>query len=825
MTFTDAQISALEKRAITPEQATDHGVIAAHTVTDLPADTPRYWEDYLPALVFPWVSPTGETQWQIRPDNPPKDSTGREKKYLFATGAKPVLNTLRFDPKNRVSLIVEGTCQSIAASLYAPAECNVFGIAGCNSWVSDGVPTGDLYTLDGTDVFICLDADAAKNFAVYSAGEQLAHAVSVAGVEYVRFLRLPGTGKAGLDDVLAGVPAARRDGLISNLIAEARDRGGQSADKPAAQKPRGSNSDRAADEAQVLAHAVLDRYTLARDESGALVGRSTSGVNRVALDLETVLQRTAAALYRDGSDTLIGTHAAREAGFYLAGLTDYPEVRTELRSYHDTRNHRLVIDIGDNTGDVITVTGDGWAVGPNTDETLWFRRPGKQQPLRRPESGGTLDMLRELLPTVGDDTWSLLLGWQLAAPFTGYQRPWLYFWGPRGSGKTGSALSMLSLFDPRNDLDMFSTNDTTLTVYNSMLPAFDNLSQISAQESDFFAQATTGVTHSRRVLFTTADEIQLSVRRTGVLTGIDVKGVRPDLRERLISIGMRRDEVMTASSRVERRREEMGGRALGAVLDAVAGILRKLRDGFDTTGDFGQTRFADYVNVLAAHDPGLAETYVTLSAEDREASAVEDPTVAAIVLWVNNTCDGDTGFMTSTDMMEAFNTHASRNDAATRWSTNARAFGTFLTNNFGEPVSGVTLEDGPRRQKRLRVHANARKTRKTGVSISPKENSSLREFPPMGLEKPSFAGFACTEPAVAVEPGRPESTVNTGLRADGTPNPEYRPYPPKNPGSEPGASLRHINSEDVTYSEWKRRMILGGRWVEPTPGFEWSDAA
>lgn len=827
MTFTDAQRVALEKRAITPEQATDHGVISARTVTDLPADTPRYWEDYLPALVFPWTSPDDVTQWQIRPDNPPKDATGREKKYVFPEGAKPILNTLRFDPANRASLIVEGTCQSIVAKLYAPAGYNVFGVAGCYSWLADGVPSQDLAAIEGTDVFVCMDADAGDNSAVYRAGEKLAHSVKMNGANMVRFIHLDGTGKSGLDDLVAGKPLDKRTPYITRLIEDARNRGGQSADKPASQKPTGSNNDRAADEAQVLAFAVLDRYTLARDESGALIGRARNGVARVALSLEDVLQRTAAALYRDGSDTLIGTHAAREAGFYLNGLTDYPTVTAELRSYHDSRNHRLVIDIGDDTGDVITVTGDGWTVGPNTDESLWFRRPGKQQPLYRPESGGTLDDLRTLFPTMDDDRWSLILGWVLAAPFTQYERPWLYFWGPRGSGKTGSAVSALNVWDPTlgGALERIDTNDVHLSVYNAMVPAFDNLSELKWQLSDFLATVVTGVTQSRRTLYTTSDETMLTVKRTGVLTGIDVKGVRQDLQERLISIEMSRGTSFVSKTDVESRWRQQGPRVLGAVLDAVAGILRQIVGGYQLTDDIGASRFVDYLRVLGAHDPRIARDFARLSEEDRESAALENPTLAALVEWVNNI--GDTGKATTGDLLVRFNTWAHGRDdyEHAHFRGDAPAFGRFLSNSFGEPVGGVHRKPWRSMKGRgVRLHVedsvahnrHDSMTAKTGVPLALEE--TLRVFP-----KESQV----TENAViAVMPsGRPESTVNTGLRADGTPNPEYRPHPPNNPGSEPGAALRHVNSEDVTYSEWKRRMILGGRWVEPTPGFEWSDAA
>lgn len=686
--------TALADRGISETDAARFDVRRVEVADDLPDGTPDYWGKYLPGYVFPWTSPTGTRQWQIRPDNPPLDDNRRPKKYLFAQGAKPILNTLVYSESNRNSIVVEGTCQSLSAAIHAPDGYNVFGIAGCNSWLTDGIPIADLQALEGTDVFVCLDADAAENFRVYRAGEQLAHAIGVTGVKTVRFIRLPGTGKAGLDDYLATSDPGKRVNLITNLIAEARDRTGQNADKPAASKPVGSKSDRAADEAEVLAHAVLEQYTLARDESGALIGRARDGHNRVALDVERIAQKVAAELYRDSVDSLIGTHAAREACFYLAGLDDYPEVTAELRSYHDVHRHRLVIDIGDDTGDVITVTGDGWYVGPNSDEELWFRRPGKQRPLHRPVPGGNLDDLRTLFPPLDDDKWSLVLGWVLAAPFTKYERPWLYFWGPRGSGKTGSAESATAVWDPAvgGKLERLDSNDLHLSVYNAMTPGFDNLSEISAKVSDFLATVVTGSTQSRRTLYTTSDESVLTVMRTGVVTGIDVKGVRPDLYERLISIEMRRNDQLVSKTDVHQRWEALGSLVLGAVLDAISNVLAKLRDDYTVPPEVGYSRFADYLKVLAAHDPEIARTFVVTSEQDRESSALENPTVAALVEFVTDQCSGDTGNVTTGDLLTRFNkwvTDRNRDDEHVRFRGDARSFGRFLGTQFGEPVAGV----------------------------------------------------------------------------------------------------------------------------------------
>lgn len=883
--------TALADRGISEHDAARFGVLRVEDATDLPAGAPDYWSKMLPAYAFPWTSPSGVTQWQLRPDNPPLDDNQRPKKYVFAKGATPVLNALTYERTNRTSLVVEGTCQSLAGAINAPDGVNVFGIAGCNSWLSDGIPIADLHALAGTDVYVCLDADASENFRVYRAGEQLAHAITVTGVKTVRFVRLPGTGKAGLDDVLAATLPEHRTGLITNLIDEARDRGGQGADKPAPNKPRGSKSDRAADEAELLAAAVLDRYTLALDESGALIGRENTGDKRVALDVEKIAQRVAADLYRDESDALIGTHAAREAGFYLSGLTDYPHVTAELRSHHDADRHRLTIDIGDDTGDVITVTGDGWHIGPNSDETLWFRRPGKQRPLYRPQRGGNLDDLRSLLPPVDDTRWSLILGWILAAPFTRYERPWIYFWGPRGSGKTGSAVSVLNVWDPPvgGKLERLDSNDLHLSVYNAMTPGFDNLSEISSKTSDFLATVATGATQSRRTLYTTSDETVITVMRTGVITGIDVKGIRPDLYERLISVEMSRNTLLVSKTDVDRRWQALGGLVLGAILDALVGVLAKLRDDYTVPKEVGYSRFADYLKVLAAHDTDMARTFVDTSEQDRESSAMESPTVAALVEYVKGECRGDTGRVTASDLMTRFNgwLDSKRDvDDHVRFRGDARSFGRFLATNFGEPVAGIertTWKANGVRGVQLIDHTESpddpreesdmghRDIRDIKIDVLKAQGKTLSEFGPRGLETPKKTTLmSLTETDWGNPPDTDESCTlevagYAGAEGDGdsagaacdSATESYNPFTEsdsfdlakwqRDAHASPlvwtglAADGSVIDKHDprpfevkgvrkprgflVTYDEWVRRMKVAGKWVDPEPGFVWEDAA
>jgi hypothetical protein len=203
------------------------GVFSATTAEDLahlPEPLSRFRN--LPALVFPWTSPDGRVEYQIRPDHPnPDPRTGRLVKYRFRSkqqGYRPVLWAVQ-DAETRTALLVEGSKQTLAAASCLP-DLSVYGMVGCWGWSQDRRPIRDLRVLRGKRVVAVLDADAATNPKVYDAGLGLTRALQLQGARRVRFARVPGAGKEGLDDVLARTPRAERADLATRLIFTAQRR-------------------------------------------------------------------------------------------------------------------------------------------------------------------------------------------------------------------------------------------------------------------------------------------------------------------------------------------------------------------------------------------------------------------------------------------------------------------------------------------------------------------------------------------------------------------------------------------------------------------------
>lgn len=221
MTLTPEHAAYLAAHAVDLELAERLGVRSVAKPSELPDEWRAGLGRYLPGLLFPWTSHDGRVSAQLRPDSPRRNADGDLVKYEFQSDATPVLWAVRFSPAATKALLVEGSKQCLVAASYAPEEFNVLGVAGCWGWSHDGVPVGDLAVTEDREVVVIFDADAATNLDVYTAAERLAAALEMAGAIGPKWVRLPAGKTAGLDDVLAAMPAEKRASALQRLIAGA----------------------------------------------------------------------------------------------------------------------------------------------------------------------------------------------------------------------------------------------------------------------------------------------------------------------------------------------------------------------------------------------------------------------------------------------------------------------------------------------------------------------------------------------------------------------------------------------------------------------------
>lgn len=232
-------LAELRDSAISDDVIDASGVYTAYVKEDLPE--PLQWiadfENALPSEVFPLEEAGKGLTWQVKPRRGAvKLADGSTPKYICPaknTGyPTPALVERRAvnDATRRV-LLVEGTKQALAALSVTDEGTAIYGLTGITSWQGgvDG-PSPAFQLVGGLATYIIADADAATNRMVYDGAEGLGTLCRQWGATPVRFVNVPGGGKQGLDDVLAGISEDRREKMLELWIKQA-------ADKPCSKRP------------------------------------------------------------------------------------------------------------------------------------------------------------------------------------------------------------------------------------------------------------------------------------------------------------------------------------------------------------------------------------------------------------------------------------------------------------------------------------------------------------------------------------------------------------------------------------------------------------
>jgi P4 family phage/plasmid primase-like protien len=231
--LSEAHKQFLQSCAVNLQVAEEAGVFSCEKQSDLPPEFTYLNGTGHPALVFPWRTIDGSTTNQLRPNTPipSNKKNGKASKYVWSAG-KPLVISVHprmvaavNDPT--IPLVqVEGTKQGLAAvSAADPTKLAVVSFASCWGWRqnengrSNPVPCLSKIPLENREVIVAFDADLSTNPDVYQAATELGKwLIAYEGAASVKFLVDYASGTDGLDDVLAGVPEAKRQAVFTRLI-------------------------------------------------------------------------------------------------------------------------------------------------------------------------------------------------------------------------------------------------------------------------------------------------------------------------------------------------------------------------------------------------------------------------------------------------------------------------------------------------------------------------------------------------------------------------------------------------------------------------------
>ena len=248
---------------------------------------------------------------------------------------------------------------------------------------------------------------------------------------------------------------------------------------------------------------------------------------------------------------------------------------------------------------VVRITKEGWYI--TADSKNKFLRPPEALPQVTPQrtSDDLIDLLKPFVNLTGDDL-ALFAVW-LVQNFCDGNRNALLLMAERGSGKSTLARIIRRILDPSLlDITPFPSkiDDLLVVLGNAQLVCFDNVGDISKNQSDILCSAITSSTTAKRTLFSDCALTLQKLRNVVVLNGISVTPKESDLAERFLILKLKK--ITGKVMRPEREFWADFASKLPSILGAIFDILsRAIHYTENYTVDEDLPRMADsFVDML-----------------------------------------------------------------------------------------------------------------------------------------------------------------------------------------------------------------------------------
>lgn len=334
--------------------------------------------------------------------------------------------------------------------------------------------------------------------------------------------------------------------------------------------------------AQKLVNLASESCVFFRDERGEGYAAVEAGNARLTLRLRgRDFRRWLCGTFFKKTGSAAGGEAVSAALAVLEAKAAFDGPAIELQNRFASKDGAIFVDFADQSWRAIKISSDGWDV--ICRPPILFRRHAHQLPLPEPTRGGKLSDIHKFLAIRHHEDQLLVEAFIVAAFFSEVPRPVLVFHGPQGAAKTTAARCIKELLDPSATVSVDIGKDPAhlaQVLDHNAVPIFDNLTRLPTWAADMFCRAVTGGAFSKRQLYSDDDDIIFCFRRAILMTGINVPTHAPDLLDRMMLVELeriapekRRDE-RTFWSNFEAAKPAL----FGAVLDAVVGVLRNLRE-------------------------------------------------------------------------------------------------------------------------------------------------------------------------------------------------------------------------------------------------------
>ncbi|WP_435126272.1 hypothetical protein [Micromonospora tulbaghiae] len=449
-------------------------------------------------------------------------------------------------------------------------------------------------------------------------------------------------------------------------------------------------------------------FTFIRTPAGEPYAIPQNGLHR-ALPLAQIVEDLAAA-FLDSND--IPSMQVMAAGMQVIGSFAR---RAETREVHLRLAHLdgvTYLDLGTADGAYVEIRPGRWKIRYDECPVL-FTRTDDFAALPIPERGGSRRALADLLAlSTSDSRFRLAWGWLVAQMLPHVARPLLYLVGSQGSGKTTRGLLIANVLEPQAELGLLkkSERENNVTAKSSFILTADNLTKVSEDVSNWLCSLVTGAKVKERLLYTNAQTISYSIKRSGIFTGkVKPRGLESDAAERMVFLefGRMPEGQTRADDDLLADLHKAHPRILGALLSDMAAALLHLPD--LTPQDAGGYRFAKYGMVHAALDridsPGYVDALLTEAADALTETIPDTPDLLALLRVVARA--GGSMKVTAADLLAAMNPHRPANagqQSGPWWPATGEQLGTRLRNQQEAlRKAGLTVEFGREGKARTRV--------------------------------------------------------------------------------------------------------------------------
>jgi len=396
---------------------------------------------------------------------------------------------------------------------------------------------------------------------------------------------------------------------------------------------------------------------------------------------------------------------------------------------------RYYLYLADDSQTVIEYSATGWHVCENSPVKFIFDKYKSALPIPR-SSDGKIDTLWDLARINNTPDQLVVTAVLVKALVPGGTDPILAISGYAGSGKTTTANCLRSMVDPFTKGKVLAKipeiDHIAIHAMQRRILAIDNISHITADQSDTLCNVSTGGGFSKRTLFSDSEETILDVQNLTILTSIGNVVTKPDLLERSIVIDMSRitDDERESESSLSHGLELHHSAILGGLLNITVAALHH-RDNsepprysrmveFTHLGE-GIERYLDYPH-------GSMKSRMAVGVQIANEIAIESSPVASIIReWMG----GDGKWEgTTAELLNILKTHAAKSELAGTLPKTANSLGgelkkcesalaqcCIVIEDFRE-----SLGDDPNRTKKKRIYISE----KAVSPFSPPANSENR---------------------------------------------------------------------------------------------------